>query len=1074
MNLSQRYADNTVLRLYSSLVFRGFSALFFFFLFTQNANAQTINVTLTGKIYDRTGRSPLAGATVHIKGTTHEVITDRQGEFKFVTGQKPPLVLIVSYIGYQTQEVPVNSTQGIEIQLQESQSQLNDVVVVGYGTQTRRNLIGSIVKVDAEETKQIPVASFDAQLQGKAAGVQVNSQSGTPGEGIRIRVRGSTSINAGNDPLYIVDGVFINSNTLSNPDATTANGAAGPVNLGEKSTSALADISPSDIENIEVLKDAEAIAIYGSRGANGVIIVTTKRSRFNSKPKLSFGVSEGLAGVQRSRLWKVVTGPQHAEIANETWINSGIDDPALGQTAANELFQRAPNGSFYPGNATYRGNPSDQGSYSDTRMNEVLRTATLQNYDLSVQGGSQNSRYYIGASYTDQDAILKPADFTRASLKANFDSKVNDKVQVGVSNLFSRSFRTQLRDGNGPDAGIFQSALQTPSYLPTNDSNGNPLRWANFDNTEVLVSNPAQWTTSLRYIGNVYFDVEILPKLKLHSTWGLDYDNYHEWEYYNTKTQIGSEFNGEAKNNIIQESGWVNEQTLTYNDNLSGKDNFGILVGNTVQSNTWTANYLAGTGFPSNAYTLISAASNITAAQDASKNSLASFFSRVNYYYDRKYYIEATVRADGSSKFGADHRWGYFPAAGAAWIVKEESFLKNVKTISNLKLRASYGATGNQNGINDFASQGLWKGSAGYPNNPTGGDQAGTAPLQLANPNLKWETTTQLNLGFDLGLLKERIELQVDLYSKLTRDALLNLPVPSSTGYSTQLSNAGEISNKGYEIGINTIDIQTNDFKWTTNVNISGNINKILKLATPITFYSRNWLIDQQGYPMYSFWLYKQLYVDPQTGNSVFRKADGSTSYSPTYNPNVTLATADREIMGNAQPKFFGGITNNLDYKGFDLSVFFSFQYGNQLINYNRFLGEKQGQPSSGFAGRFIIESQMDRWTHPGQITDVPRVTSVGNNYLIEENSRFLENGSFVRLKALSLGYTLPGKISSRLRVEKLRIYVLGSNLWLLTKYSGPDPEIAVNQGNNGNAPGLDQGTPPQPRSIQFGLKATL
>ena len=344
-----------------------------------------------------------------------------------------------------------------------------------------------------------------------------------------------------------------------------------------------------------------------------------------------------------------------------------------------------------------------------------------------------------------------------------------------------------------------------------------------------------------------------------------------------------------------------------------------------MQGNNYSANYIAGTGFPSDAYKLISAAANRTAAEDVSKNALTSFFSRLNYNYEGKYFVEATIRADGSSKFGADHRWGYFPAVGAAWRIKEENFLKNVDAISDLKLRVSYGSTGNQNGINDFAAKGLWTGSAGYPNNPTGGDFAGTAPLQLANPDLKWETTSQFNVGLDLSLLKGNVNIQLDLYSKYTRDALLNLPVPSSTGYTTQLSNAGEISNKGYEIGINTLNIQTKNFKWNTSFNISGNVNKIVKLITPITFYSRNWLIDQQGYSMYSFWLYKQLYVDPQTGNAVFQKADGSTSYSPTYSKNITLTTADREIMGNAMPKFFGGITNSVSYKGFDAEYIFLF-----------------------------------------------------------------------------------------------------------------------------------------------------
>ncbi|HTR30220.1 MAG TPA: SusC/RagA family TonB-linked outer membrane protein [Puia sp.] len=1036
---------------------------------------QNNNISLAGKIYDGKTGVALPGATVHIKGTTHEVITDKTGEFRFITGQRPPLTLIVSYVGYKTREDEVNGTGFITIDLQEANTQLSDVVVVGYGTQTRRSLASSIAKVDAEETRQIPVAGFDAQLQGKAAGLQVNSQSGTPGEGIRIRVRGSTSIYAGNDPLYIVDGVFVNSSTLSNPDATTADGKAGPVNLGEKATSPLADINPSDIENIEVLKDAEATAIYGSRGANGVIIVTTKHSGFGAKSKIIFNTAVGVAAVQKSRLWKVATGPQDAIIANEQWINSGIDEPGLNQNASNELFQRLPNGQFNsqdqsPTNPD-RGNPSDQGTYSGVRLNEVFRNALLQNTDLAVEGGSSNSKYYIGGSYSTQEATIRPAGFSRASVKTNYDVRLNDWVSFGVSNLISRTHRTQLRDGNGPEAGIFQSALQTPSYLPTTLPSGAPARWANFDNTEVLVSNPAQWTNSLRDIGNLYLDAQITPQIKFHSTVGIDYDNYNEIEYYNTNTLIGSTYNGEAKNNIIQLTGWVNEQTLTYKTNFSQRDHFGILIGNTLMGNVFTADYTAGTGFPSNAYTLISAAANQVASQDAWKNSLASFFTRVNYDLGEKYYIEATARADGSSKFGAANRWGYFPAIGGAWRIKEEEFLKHVSAINNLKIRGSYGITGNQNGINNYASQGLWTGSAGYPNSPTGQSQPGTQPLQLANPNLKWESTAQADIGIDLGLVKGRIEVVLDLYSKHTKNALVNLPVPSSTGFSSQFANAAEISNKGYEIGVNTINVETRDFKWVTNFNISGNVNKILRLATPITFYSRNWLIDAQGHAMYSFWLYKQLYVDPATGNSVYQTANGKTSYSGTYSPNITLTTADRVIMGNAMPDFFGGITNNVSYKGFDLSIFFSYQYGSNILNYNRFLGEKQGQ--AGYDGRFVIESQMDRWTHPGQITSVPRVTSVGNNYLIEQNSRFLENGSFLRLKTLSIGYSL-NKLSTKLKVEKIRVYVLGSNLWLLTKYTGPDPEISVNQGNGGNAPGLDQGTPPQPRSLQAGINITL
>ncbi|SEA02404.1 TonB-linked outer membrane protein, SusC/RagA family [Arachidicoccus rhizosphaerae] len=1054
--------------------FLTFLLLFPYFIKAQNKNEPQlhINSILNGKIIDQRTKLPIEGATIQIKGITHSVLSDKKGEFSFKTGQTLPYTLIISYVGYDTVEV-VAEKSPLVVKLNESANQLNDIVVVGYGTQKKIAIVGSIATVKADETKSIPVASLDAQLQGKAAGVQINSQSGTPGEGVRIRVRGSTSINASNDPLYIVDGVFINSNSLANADATTASGKAGPMNLGQKQTSAIADISPSDIESIQVLKDAEATAIYGSRGANGVVIITTKHSNREGKAKVVANVSEGFAKVQKGKLWDVATGEEYATIVNETWINSGIDKPSLSQTEENVPFQRAPDGSWYPGNNTYRGNPSDQQSYTPIRLNQVFRTGSLHSYDLAVLGGSKITNYYVGASYNKQDATIKPADFSRISLKANLKSKISESVSLGLNNLFSRTYRNQLRDGNGPEAGIFQSALQTPTYLPVSDSSGNPLRWASFDNTEVLVNNPAQWTSSLRYIGNVYLDIQLLPNLLFHSSFGIDYNNYRESEYYNTKTLIGSSTQGEAKNNLIHNSSWVNEQTLSFNNTLGDKGNISFLIGNTLQKNQWDANYLAGTGFPSDAYKLISSASNITGGQDESKNSLASFFSRVSYNYDRKYYLEATARADGSSKFGRNHKWGYFPAIGASWVVKNEEFLHDFDGISTLKLRASYGITGNSNGINDYASQGLWTGSASYPNSPSSGDYAGTAPLQLANPDLKWENTAQFNLGVDMGLYNDRINLTLDLYSKLTNNALLNLPVPSSTGYTSQLSNAGRISNKGYELGISTINIKTKDFEWTTNFNISGNYNKILRLETPITFYSRDWLIDAEGHPMYSFWLYKQLYVDSKTGNAVFQTADGKTSYSDTYNPNVTLTNDDRVIMGNAMPDFFGGITNNINYKRFDFNLFVSYQYGNDIINYNRFLGNKQGQAPT-FANRFITKDQLNRWTTPGQITDVPRVTSVGNNYLVEQNSRFLEDGSFIRLKSLTIGYTFPESVTTKIKLDKVRFYIQGTNLLLLTKYSGPDPEISVSQGYNGNAPGLDQGTPPQPRSIQFGLNVTF
>jgi TonB-linked SusC/RagA family outer membrane protein len=1031
-------------------------------------------IRIEGIIQDSLSGETLAGATVVVRNTADGTATDEEGRFILVTRESLPLTLVVTYNvnGAVSKEFVISTADApVILQLKTVEVQ-KEVVVVGYGTRSRKDLIGSVSKVNASEVKDIPVASVDAQLQGKAPGVQVNSTSGMPGEGIKIRVRGSTSINASNDPLYIIDGVYVNNNSLQQlPSDVTPNGVAGPINLGEKQTSPLADISPSDIESMEVLKDASATAIYGSRAANGVVIITTKRGNWGEKTKVNFNSSTGFAAVDKDRLWKVATGPEHAEIVNEQWINSGKDNPALKQNEANVPFQRAPDGSYDPGAKTYRGNPEDQGTYTDDRLNTVFRTAVLQNYDLSLQSGNKTSRTYIGGSYTKQQAVVKPADFSRFSLKANLDQKVGERFQIGFSNLFTRSFRHQVRAGNGPDAGIFQSALQTPSYLPTNDANGNPVRWANFDNTQVLVENPAQTTASLRYIGNVYAEADLLKNLRFRTTLGADYNHYRASEYYNTKTQIGSALNGEAKTNLTQLTGIVNEQTISYNKRFGEKHNAGFLAGNTLQLNNYNFEAIAGTNFPNNNFTQISAAANRSAAQSRSKNSLVSYFSRINYSFSSKYYIEATLRADGSSKFGANNRWGYFPAVGAAWRLKEEFFLKNVGFLSDLKLRGSYGITGNQNGINDFAARGLWSGGASYPNAPGGADQSGTTPLQLSNPDLKWEKTTQANAGIDVSFFQSRVNLELNLYYKYTRDALLNLPVATTSGYNTYLSNAGEISNKGYEIALTTVNVQKKNFQWTTSFNISGNKNRIEKLDVPLTYYSRDWLINKEGYSMYSFWLYKQLYVDKETGNVVFQKADGTTTAGP-YSNSITVTSEDRVVMGNAMPDFFGGVTNNFKYKSFDLGVFFSYQYGNKLINYNRFLGEKAGTNGYAGDGRYITASQLERWQKPGDETDVPRLTSQGNNYLVEQNSRFLEDGSFIRLKTLTLGYTVPQNITRAVRLEKVRLYVMGTNLWIYTKYTGPDPEVSVT--SDQNAPGLDQGTPPQPRSVQFGINLTL
>lgn len=985
------------------------------------------NLFLKGKVTSIKDKGPLGGASVHINGTTHEIATNDKGEFEFLTRQRFPVVLTVRYVGYETREILVSGPSFIDVQLNESSTQLTDVVVVGYATQERKNLVGSVAKIDPAATKTIPEASFDAQLQGKAAGVQINSNIGVPGSDVFIRVRGATSINASNSPLYVIDGVFVSNGSLQNI-------------AQDRATSPIADINPADIQSIQVLKDAVAIAIYGSRGANGVIIVTTKRGKYGQKAKIEVNANEGLAWAPADRVWKTTTGPEHAMLVNEYRRNSGSNDiPFRPKT---EIVNGVPG----------RGLPEDQPTYD--RMRYLNRTAHLRNYDISIQGGSDKTRYYIGGGYSKQESIWRPMGFERASFKVNLDQKINDKVTLGTSNSIGRSYRDQARPANGGNGTLLQASLNIPTYLPIFAEDGTPLKWVNFDNIAVLTGTVNLWSTSLHYIGNTYLDISITDKLKFHSSIGLDYNNYEENEHWDTRTILGVS-GGKGTQSVTSSSTAINEQTLAYNTTVS-KHSIGVLVGNSVQGTVVKNVSATGTNFPNNSYTQISAAATQTASQFKSNNNLVSFFSRVSYDYDQKYYAEFTARADGSSRFGPNRKWGYFPAIGLSWRLNQEKFLKDVSAVNNLKLRLSYGTTGNQDGIDDFASQGLWTGGYGYGDKVGGAEGPGTAPLQLANLDLHWEKTTQFSGGLDLGLFNDRLSVEFNVYNKYTTDALLRIATPATTGFASYITNYGEISNKGFELSIGSVNIKNKDFTWSTDFNVSRNVNKIEKIPADIPFAGRDLIRLQQGQPLYSYWLYKQLYVDPKTGNAVFEDV--------TKDGKITAE--DRQIVGNTWPKYFGGFNNTLSYKGIDLGIFFTYSYGNQIWNHNRMLGETGGTLD---ANRVLLASQLDRWTTPGQITETPRLTA--ENYSRQENSRFLEDGSFLRLRSLTLGYTLPRVLTTKYHIQKLRLYVSGNNLLLFTKYKGADPESNL---GTGNIQGYDYGVPPQPRAVQFGLNLSL
>ncbi len=978
---------------------------------------------VSGTIRTETGE-PLPGANIVLKSngaTDRAKGTSTDGDGHYSLEAQPGSVFVISAIGYQSMEAPVGNKSQLDVTLRESAAQLNEVIVVGYGTQDRKNLVGAVTQVDADQIRTRPVASFDQQLQGRAAGVQVAANTGVPGDGLYFRIRGSTSINASNDPLYVVDGVFVNNQSLQK--ITTQGQANNP----------LADINPADIESISILKDAEATAIYGARAANGVVLITTKRGAYNAKTKVTVNTSAGQAWAPK--LWDLVTGPEHATIINEAWANDG------------KPFGTRP---FRPVAEGGRGLPEEQPTYD--RLHDIFRTGILQNYDASVSGGNQQTRFYIGGGYTSQQATLRTNDFARASFKLNLDHDLTSRIRIGTSNIFSQSNRTNARVGDGPQGGILQAALHTPTYLPKFNTDGTYGKWAGFDNLDVLINNTDMHSTSTRYIGNIYGELDIVEGLKLRSSWSIDYNLYDEYEYWNTLTNRGSASKGLATSSISKNTIWINEQTLTYRKAFGNRHSFGALVGNTLQGNTGTQTLAQGTNFPSDAFKQIASASVTTASSNRNQYNLVSFFGRVDYNFAKKYFVEASLRADASSKFAEGHRWGYFPSVGVAWQLKQEKFLENARFLSDLKLRASVGYTGNQNGIDNYASRGLWQGGANYQDNP------GTIPYQLANPNLKWETTRQANLGLNVGLLSNRIGLEVNLYSKYTTDLLIQVPLAQSSGFASIYQNNGEISNRGVEFSINSLNINRGDFQWNTAFNIAANVNRIEKLSVPVdASYATERMA--QGYSIHSFYVYKQLYVDPQTGDAVY----------DDVNKDGKITAADRQFFGSALPKYFGGLNNTVSYKGFDLSVFFNFSVGAKVFNNNRFFHESGGTRDDR---RAINKNQLTRWQKPGDITDVPRVTTIGNNYNLSPISRFVEDGSFLRLNSIVLGYSIPKSVLRRIGFSSARVYYNGSNLWLLSRYQGPDPEVNVT--SSPTVQGYDLGTPPIPRTAQFGINLSL
>ncbi|MEI6946484.1 TonB-dependent receptor [Paraflavisolibacter sp. H34] len=973
-----------------------------------------INSYLNGTITDAKTKEALAGVSVQIKGTTHGAVTDGQGRFKFVTGQKFPYTLFITSQGFESIEVVANGSP-LEITLQQSTKELGEVVVTGYGTQRKSDLTGSVATIPAA-AKNLPVSSVDRLIQGAIPGAQVTQSSGQPGGGVSIRVRGGTSINAGNEPLYVIDGFPIY-NGDGSVDAGVTNGPG---------INPLSGLNPSDIESIDVLKDASATAIYGSRGANGVVIITTKRggkNRFSIDYNGYYGTQSAVKKID------LLNARQWGELKNDALNDAG--KPAFYTQA--EL---------------------DQLGEGTDWQDAAFRKASLQSHGLSIASGNEKTRLLFSGNYFKQDGIIINTGFKRYAGKLNLENEVTSKFKIGAY------LNGSLTQADVAPSGIVPNILGMVPVVPVRDATGKFTANSSFGST---VANPiatlalqTNATNTTRFLLNSFGEYKITNGLTAKVSLGTDIINNKQNRYL-PSTLYESLPGGNAAIGSIASLNWLNENTLNYKKTIGTKHNLDILAGNTQQKSRKEVYIASASNFVSDgfAYNNLGSGTALIAPSSSSTDwALQSFLARVNYGYDNRYLLTFTVRADGSSRFGENNKWGTFPSAAFSWKASNEPFLQNIRQISSLKLRASAGVTGNQE-IDPYRSLSrLSSYLYTFGNNLVNG----LATSSFANPDLTWEKTSQFNLGIDLDLFADRVQLTSDVYYKKTSDLLLEVPVPFSSSLTSAFQNLGVVKNKGVEFGVKTVNLK-GGLDWTTHFIFSANRNKITSLggapyffvtdpASPTTLPTQ---IIKVGESVGAFYMYEADGVDPATGLQ---------KYKDLNKDGLITQDADRKIVGSSQPKFLASITNTFRYKNFDLSVFLNASYGNKIFNWTR----ANLELGTGYTG--AVATLLNRWTPTNTHTDVHKAIE---NPAVTISDRFVEDGSFLRLKNLSLGYTLP----KNTLFKGARIYVSGANLLLWTKYTGYDPEVNTN-GQNSISSGMDRGAYPTAKSVMAGISLTL
>lgn len=993
--------------------------------------------TISGQVVDRITGEALSGAQVSLVGANRAVLTNEAGRYVLPGVPAGAAVIEVSYVGYRRTTVDVVVQAGptqVDVQLEPDVLGLDELVVVGYGVERRRNVAGSISSLRPTDVAEvIPAPAVDQILQGRLPGVQVTQNSGNPGAAISVRVRGASSISAGNQPLYVIDGMPVIQGNFSGINNT----------MGGQDIDALADLNPGEIESIEVLKDASAAAIYGSRASNGVVLITTKRGAVRERPDITFNA---YWGTQKD--WRRVDfldTDQYFEVYNESIENDfGIPNyyGYLDDGVANEV-------------------EVERGVNTDW-LDQVLRSAPVASMNASVSGGNERTRYYVAGSLFEQEGIVKSFGYERMNGRVNLDYAATDRLALGTNISLTRSVTNRAR-GDNTIYGPFANALANPPYQTVYNADGSYAE-TNYANPVGLNNENEAEERGIRILGNAFANFELAPGLSLRGSVGLDQFTLRSRLYDSPVVGPATASNGAASVADAFVSKVTYEATLSWLRDFATSHAFSGVVGASYEDNTTERQSVSGQQFPSEYFRYLTSAASITGGSSSLTDwGLVSYFSRLSYTFADRYTATFNIRTDGSSRFGEDNRYGVFPSASLLWRASDEPFMQELGLFDNLAVRLSYGRTGNQHGIGDYAALGLFEGGNNY------GDEPGLAPSQLGNPELKWETTDQFNVGTDFSLLDDRLSFSVDYYVKRTNDLLIERPVPRSTGFEDIWSNVGSLENRGVELLARAHLVRGEGLNWTLDLNLSKNDNEVTALYAdqPIDVGFAGRIME--GQPLGVFYGYVM--------DGIFRSAEEvaahafqSSGTAPgdirfrDVNGDGVVNGEDRTVIGSPWPDFSGGVTNTLSYGGLDLSVFLQFSYGNEIYNANRIYQEAYGSFGDNHTTR-----ALERWTPDNPDATEPRATWDDPNQNVRDSSRFIEDGSYLRLKNAVLGYTFPNSFAARLGLRTLRVYVQGQNLLTSTDYTGFDPEVNYS-GNDDVNRGVDFYTLPQARTITAGF----